>query len=281
MFAGPGAYSQPSDPGQIYPWDLNPAQWSYPPEPGARHYPFVREQCGCVVWSDTRAHPFNSRLPPEPLPHLQVKGRGHRQRRVVRYASEGEEEEGCGCGTGQYRWEPHADSTQPSHLHVPNGHCGPGAVFFEGGEERDNHQDWSRLMGGSEGSCNGRGASLKGFFSTEVPQKHLNQSRRKGPCVPPPAAMSQESSKSTINNDHQCQGSEAGKQKRRQDSVREQIRQVVTDLEDVLGGLKQVHVEMKEVRVSTVVDVVHFYTRFVPATVILTRMSESDIHMEM
>lgn len=29
--------------------------------------------------------------------------------------------------------------------------------------------------------------------------------------------------------------------------MRDQIRQVVTDLEDVLGGLKQVHVEMKEV----------------------------------
>lgn len=32
--------------------------------------------------------------------------------------------------------------------------------------------------------------------------------------------------------------------------VREQIRRVVADLEDVLGGLKQVHVEMKEVGLS-------------------------------
>lgn len=37
------------------------------------------------------------------------------------------------------------------------------------------------------------------------------------------------------------------KQNKRQDSVRDQIRQVVMDLENVLGGLKQVHVEMKEV----------------------------------
>lgn len=37
--------------------------------------------------------------------------------------------------------------------------------------------------------------------------------------------------------------------------VREQIRQVVTDLEDVLGGLKQVHVEMKEVRGSIITRV--------------------------
>ncbi|XP_076005560.1 uncharacterized protein LOC143000198 [Genypterus blacodes] len=243
VFAGPGSYGQPSDTSQIYPWEFNPAQRSYPPEPGVRHYPFVKEQCVCVVWSDTRAHPFNSRLPPEPLPHLQVKGRGHRHRQV-RYASEGEEEEGWGCGTGQYHWEPHADGPQPGHLLVPNGHCGPGAV---GGEGRDNHQEWSRLKGGSEGSCNGRGASHKSFFPTEVPQKHLNQSRRKGPCVPPPAAMSQQSSKPTTNNEHRCQDSEAVKQKRTQDSVREQIRQVVTHLEDVLGGLKQVHVEMREV----------------------------------
>ncbi|KAK7945218.1 hypothetical protein WMY93_000946 [Mugilogobius chulae] len=39
---------------------------------------------------------------------------------------------------------------------------------------------------------------------------------------------------------------EVGEQ-RRKDTVREQIRQVVTNLEDVLGGLKQVHVEMREV----------------------------------
>ncbi|KAF7666731.1 hypothetical protein LDENG_00095400 [Lucifuga dentata] len=220
--------------------------WSYPLEPGVRHYPFIREQCGCVVWSDTRTHPFNSKLP-EPLPHLQVKGQGHRHRQTVRYALEEEEEEGWRCSTGYYQWEPHAPSPQPGRLHMPNGHCRPGAMFFEGGEERDNHQDWNRLKGGSEEGCNGRAASHKGFFSTEVPQKHFNQNRGKGPSVPPSATMSQESLKSATNNDHQYQGSEAVKQKRRQDSVREQIRQVVTDLEDVLGGLKQVQVEMKEV----------------------------------
>ena len=37
--------------------------------------------------------------------------------------------------------------------------------------------------------------------------------------------------------------------------MRDQIRQVVTDLEDVLGGLKQVHVEMKEVGGSIIIDV--------------------------
>lgn len=247
VFAGPGPYSQSDDSSQVCPWELNPAQWSYPPESGVRHYPSVREQCGCVVRNNTRAHPFNTVIP-HPLPHLQVKGQGYVHRRSVRYVSVDKEQEGYECTSENCHLELH--TPQPGHLHMPNGHFGPKSVFFEGGEERDIHQDRSRLKGGSEESCNGRGGSHKGFFPTEVPQKHLNQSRRKGPCVPPSGIISPETSKSsntTTNHDHQRQCSEVVKQKRRQDLVRDQIRQVVTDLEDVLGGLKQVHVEMKEV----------------------------------
>ncbi|XP_070775278.1 uncharacterized protein [Enoplosus armatus] len=257
VFAGPGPYSQSDDLSQVCPWELNPAQWSYPAEPEVRHYPSVREQCGCVVRSDTRAHPFNAGIP-HPLPHLQVKGQGYRHRRTVRYISVDEEEEGCGCISENYHSEPH--NPHLGHLHMPNGHCGPRPVFFEGGEERDRHQDRDKLKGGSEEGCNGRGGSHKGFFPTEVPQKHLNQSRQRGPCVPPSGITSPEPSKSTSNYDHQWQGSGVAKQKRRQDLVRDQIRQVVTDLEDVLGGLKQVHVEMKEVveqidRLTATIDI--------------------------
>ncbi|XP_070830005.1 uncharacterized protein [Chaetodon trifascialis] len=244
VFAGPGPYSLSDDLSQVCPWELNPAQWSYPPEPGVRHYPSVREQCGCVVRSDTRAHPFNAGIP-HPLPHLQVKGQGYRHRRTVRYFSVDEEEEGCGYTSEHYHLESH--NPHLSHLDKPNGHCGPRPGFFEEGEERDSHQDRGRLKGGSEEGCNGRTGSHKGFFPTEVPQKHLNQSRQKGPFVPPSCITSPEPSKSTTNDDNRRQGLEVVKQKRRQDLVRDQIRQVVTDLEDVLGGLKQVHVEMKEV----------------------------------
>lgn len=246
VFAGPGPYSQPDDLSQNYPWDLNPAQWNCPLEPGVRHYPSVREQCACVVLGDARAHPFNTR-PQQPLPPPQVRGQGHTHRRAVKYVFEEEVEGGLGCTPECYHLQPHSHGPQPGHLHMPNGHCGPRPVCFEGGEERDSHQDWSRLKGGSEDGCNGRGASQKGFFSTEVPQKHLNQSRRKGPCVPPTGTSSQEPLKTPVNNHHERQGSDIAKQKGKQDSVRDQIRQVVTDLEDVLGGLKQVHVEMKEV----------------------------------
>ncbi|GAA6223426.1 uncharacterized protein LOC108884170 [Lates japonicus] len=245
VFAGPGPYSQLDDLSQVCPWELNPAQWSCPLESGVRHYPSVREQCGCVVRSDTWAHPFKAGTP-HPVPHVQVKGHGYRHRRTVRYVSVDEEEEGCDCDSESYHVEPHGPHS--GHAPMPNGHCGPRPVLFEGGEERDSHQDLGRQKGGSEDGYNGRGGSYKGFFSTEVPQKHLNQSRRKGPCVPPSGTTSPETSKSPANSDHhQRQGLEVAKQRRRQDSVRDQIRQVVTDLEDVLGGLKQVHVEMKEV----------------------------------
>lgn len=244
MFVGPGPHSQSGDDlSQVRPWELNPAQWSYPPEPGVRHYPSVREHCGCVVRGDSRTHPFNTGIP-HPLPHLQVKDQGYRHRRTIHYISVDEEQETCKCN---YHLEQH--NYNVGHSSMPNGHCGPRSVFFEGGEERDSHQDWGRLKGGSEEGCNGREVSHKGFFPTEVPQKQLKQSRQKGPYIPPSGITSTEPSKSiTTNEDQQQQpGSEVVKQKRRQDLVRDQIRQVVTDLEDVLGGLKQVHVEMKEV----------------------------------
>lgn len=244
VFTGPDPYSQADDPSQACPWELNPAQWNDPPEPGVRHYPSVRKQCGCVVRGDTRAHPINSGIPHQ-LPHLQVKGQGYK--RTVRYVSVDKAEEGSEYTAENCRSEPH--TAQPDHLLMPNGHCGPRPGLFEGGEERDIHQDWGRLKGGSEEGCNGRSGSHKAFFPTEVPQKHLNQSRSKGPCFPHADVPCPEPSKSnfSIIDEHQHKSSDAAKQKRRQDSVRDQIRQVVTDLEDVLGGLKQVHVEMKEV----------------------------------
>nr|XP_020482989.1 uncharacterized protein LOC109977577 [Labrus bergylta] len=244
VFAGPGPHSQSGDDlSQVHPWEVNPAQWSYPPEPGVRHYPSVREQCGCVVRGDSWTHPFNAGIP-HPLPHLQGKGQGYRHRRTIRYVSVDEEREayGCNCHLESHNYN-------VGHSSMPNGHCGPRPVFFEGGEGRDSHQDPGQLKGGSEEGCNGREDAHKGFFPTEVPQKQLKQSRQKGPYVPPSGITIPEPPKSTASNDdqHQPQSSEVVKQKRRQDLVRDQIRQVVTDLEDVLGGLKQVHVEMKEV----------------------------------
>lgn len=250
VFAGLAPYTQSDDLSKMCHCELNPSQLNYPLEPGVRHYSSVREQCGCVVHSGTMVHAFHPGIP-HPLPHLQVKGQGYRRRRTVRYIAM-DEEEGCGCTSEDYLVEPH--NLQPHHLYIPNGNCGPKHVFFEEAEQRDSHQDSGRLKGGSEDGFNGCG-SHKSFFSTEVPQKHLSQNRRKGSYVFPSDFTCLETSKSTTNDEHQRQSVGVTKQRRRQDSVRDQIRQVVTDLEDVLGGLKQVHVEMKEVGGYIIKDV--------------------------
>lgn len=251
VFTGLGLHSQSDDFSKVCSWELNPAQWSYPLQQEQRQYLPVREQCGCVVRDNTGAHLINTGIP-HPLPHLQVRGQGYRHKRTVKYVSV-EEEQSCGHFSKNYHQE--SCSHYLDHLYMPNGHCGPRPVFFEGGEERESHQEQGRLKGGSEEYCTGCDGTHKGFFPTEVPQKHLNQSRKKGHCIPSSGIPSPESSRSTVNGDHWRQGSEVVKQKRRQNSVRDRIRQVVTDLEEVLGGLKQVHVEMKEVGGSIFMDV--------------------------
>uniref|UniRef100_A0AAV2JYJ5 Protein Largen n=1 Tax=Knipowitschia caucasica TaxID=637954 RepID=A0AAV2JYJ5_KNICA len=127
--------------------------------------------------------------------------------------------------------------------YAPNGHCGIGTFAFEGVEERDMNREWDRTQPErSEQGCNGHGGFYKGFFSTEVPSKHFNPARRKnGPCV------SSTSVTQSLKSNGVIVKKEEEPEKRKKDSVREQIRQVVTNLQDVLGGLKQVHVEMREV----------------------------------
>ncbi|XP_061550831.1 uncharacterized protein LOC133411961 [Phycodurus eques] len=225
VFLGP--LSQSSDLARFSPpWELKPAQWSHSPEPGTRHCPSFREQCDCVTtYNHTRANPFHFQIP-HPLPHLRVNGQAYGYSRTMFYdAFVDEGEDGSAC------------TPQNGNLDHPfpmvNGHCAPKPGPSK---RRDTHYD----SGGS--NCNGH--PHRGFFPTEVPQKHLNREKPKGIFIRSPVVISTEA---PVSNQHQSQGSELGKQPRGQDSVRDQIRQVVTDLEDVLGGLKQVHVEMKEV----------------------------------
>uniref|UniRef100_A0A1A8KMB2 Protein Largen n=1 Tax=Nothobranchius kuhntae TaxID=321403 RepID=A0A1A8KMB2_NOTKU len=243
VFAGLGLHSHSDDLNQVCPWELNPAQWSDPTEPGVRCYSCVKEQCGCVMHGN-RTHPVHSGIP-HPLPHLQVKGQGYRREKTVRYISV-DDEEGCRCTLDSYHLEPHINSP-PGYFPMTNGHCGPRGVVFEEEEEGDDYQDQGKLKGGSEDDLNHCSGSDKSFFSTEVPQKHLSRTRRKESCIPLSNNTCSETSKSTTSSEHQHQGSKVTTQGRKQDSVRDQIRQVVMNLEEVLGGLKQVHVEMKEV----------------------------------
>lgn len=255
MLAPPGPCSRPQDWAQSCSWESHPAQW-----PGDRQYPPVREHCSCVA---CRSRPLVVGMP-HPLSHARVKGQGYRHKRTVRYvAVEEEEEEGCrfvsednhsGC------YDAHV-----GHLYAANGHCRPS----RGLSEEDAGQDGHREGGGHccDGAAAAAAASYQGFFPTEVPQRQLVPSRQKELHVPPPSSFSSSTTVAipqparplTANGEHSGHGSEVVRQRaaaggkrrrRRRDMVREQIRRVVADLEDVLGGLKQVHVEMKEVGLS-------------------------------
>lgn len=173
---------------------------------------------------------------------------------------EEEEEEGCGFlsednHSGWYE-------TQMGDLHMGNGYRRPSRGCSEEKVGQDEHRKGCRSC--CDGAAAAASASYQGFFPTEVPQKQLVPSRLKELHVPPPSSSTVAVPQAarpptTTNGEHLGQGSEVvlqrastgGRRRRkRRDIVREQIRRVVSDLEDVLGGLKQVHVEMKEVGLS-------------------------------
>ncbi|XP_061835831.1 uncharacterized protein [Nerophis lumbriciformis] len=229
-FMGSGPLHQSNDlPRLCRPCELNSSRWDYLPEASVTHCPSFRE---CVVThSHPKAHLFNGGIP-HPLPHLRVKGQGCGYSRTVQYnAFVGNREEGCAHFAGNDHLKQNNSSLE--QLLVANGHCGPKPGPSKGKEGSNTNQD----SGNSPENCNGH--SHKSFFATEVPQKHLNQ--KKGPSARPPAIINSD----VDQNQHQGVG--LAKQTRGHDAVKDQIRQVVTNLEDVLGGLKQVHVEMKEV----------------------------------
>ncbi|XP_062337846.1 uncharacterized protein si:ch211-178n15.1 [Osmerus eperlanus] len=250
VFTGPGPYSQMDNFSQNCSWDFHPAQCNYPAvrDQGERHYsPVQGEQCGgCVICGDAGMLPFNGRHVPQlPLPPVQF--RGQLRPRPVNYMPEPEPRWGCG-GCEHYP----SDTRVPEHFHSPpavtNGHCVPRPLFTRAGETRDSHLDWSKLRGGSKGSCSRHQASHKSFFSTEVPQRDLHHPLRRPRLLPPCSPGMVHAGDPERTDLVTPQGSDPERPKGGSGgSVRDQIRQVVTDLEGVLGGLKQVHVEMKEV----------------------------------
>ncbi|KAJ3595339.1 hypothetical protein NHX12_004643, partial [Muraenolepis orangiensis] len=208
-----------------------------------------------------------------PLPPPEFRGQGDGRRRTPdgglgEEEDEEDNEEGSGEeGDGRRaarererrrRLEPRAP---PSYLHVSNGHSGRRGGR-EAGSRRPDRSWRSKLLSeeeeeveeleeleeleeeeeeGRAGYSGAPGVSRGGFFSTEVPQKHLNHGRRKGPRLAPPAPPGEPAVPAAPDPPPPGGGAAPGA------TVHEQIRQVVRNLEDVLGGLKQVHVEMKEV----------------------------------
>ncbi|XP_016090158.1 uncharacterized protein [Sinocyclocheilus grahami] len=122
------------------------------------------------------------------------------------------------------------------NVHQPeyNRHCERRRVSFRHHEERPKT--------GRQSHCNGPNSNQVGFFPTEVPSSKLGRSRALG------NGLQVNGSQREVRTSRGDEGLEKqGKQRKSQGTVREQIKQVVTELEEVLGGLKQVQLEMKEV----------------------------------
>ncbi|XP_035383986.1 uncharacterized protein si:ch211-178n15.1 [Electrophorus electricus] len=91
--------------------------------------------------------------------------------------------------------------------------------------------------------CNGSWA----FFPTEVPQSQFRSCRMPGSRLPVSVVQREDPELGRAVRAEGPGALESRRNQRNQGSVREQIKQVVTELEDVLGGLKQVQLEMREV----------------------------------
>lgn len=98
---------------------------------------------------------------------------------------------------------------------------------------------------GGQSHCNGPNSGQATFFPTEVPTSKLGCSRALG------NGLQVNGPQREVRTPRGDEGLEKhGKQRKSQGTVREQIKHVVTELEEVLGGLKQVQLEMKEVRIE-------------------------------
>lgn len=287
FYLGPDHCSMLGDttPGFPQVWDpcySHPPRWNWPAvEP-------CREQCVCTrefwpewerttlpsppplpspLWcySPERRQPSTSQAPYQPSPEF----RGYPRHREV--LNGGMAETCWECVRDSYWREAH----RPDLIAV-NPVCGYSAngqrqqvlspVLTYGPEPmgpQHQHQRLSRQTSPEHATFNGpTSPGQRTFFSTEVPPTKLRKPYDEGPgsCRAKSVngrprretklevhmeeikekEMKKEKEKESVSgpvNQHQDQG-----------SVREQIRRVVGDLQEVLGGLKQVHLEMKEVR---------------------------------
>lgn len=121
-----------------------------------------------------------------------------------------------------------------------NRHCERRHVTFEG------HDDGNSIENNGPASpIKNHYNGANSFFSTEVPQSKFKVSKTSGPKLPVSGIHGGESKLSQA--DRSEVGGSQSNHRKSQGTVREQIKQVVTELEDVLCGLKQVQMEMKEV----------------------------------
>ncbi|KAK3534460.1 hypothetical protein QTP86_015191 [Hemibagrus guttatus] len=179
------------------------------------------------------------------LPHLLNGGpmlAKVRSQRYYREARNVSEEHHLDCVSENYHQNTHLPELEWDNRPKLgyNGHCERRHVTFEG------HDDGHSIEANGPASpiknhCNG----AKAFFSTEVPQSKFTVSKKTGPKLPVSGIDCGETDLSQA--DRSEVGGSRSNHRKNQGTVREQIKQVVTELEDVLSGLKQVQMEMKEV----------------------------------
>lgn len=227
------------------------SRWSQAPDPRRQRGSPVREPLGECVCSGpghqtTQPHPSGRKyVPPPPV------------------GFKGQESYGVpGCVVERQFWGYSRESFQRGSRVSGQAHAatrnfsrphGSNSAYISGQEYSNyNHglRELSRAKNRQEQGCNGPSATQGLVFSTEVPHRELDCSRQRSLCWP---------GNDVTHVQNKCPSEEQGqnkdwgadKPKMSQAAVRDQIRQVVGDLEGVLGGLKKVHLEMKEVRRST------------------------------
>ncbi|XP_072524908.1 uncharacterized protein [Salminus brasiliensis] len=253
IYLGPNHYPVPEScsphSSPCYSWrEVRACRWDWPVDPRPAPCACVWEQhrdCGCArQWypPEMPPHPFNGSSVSQLLP---AKVRGQRYYREARYVSE---EHYWDCESESNHRDPHLQGLDWDNLDTSgyNGHCEKRHVRFEGHDDEISCD--SPDTGGSttpaKTHCNGSPA----FFSTEVPQSKFRSSRTSGPRLPASRAWGGETKMGQTGRLDDGGGEDSRRNQRKsQGTVRQQIKQVVTELEDVLGGLKQVQLEMKEV----------------------------------
>ncbi|XP_023699295.1 uncharacterized protein [Paramormyrops kingsleyae] len=217
--------------------------WTHSTEAGLRCSTSVKEscrQCECARQQNTAAlHPFRRKfvLPPTAL----FVGQGHC--REPTYVAEKQVwgDTRAECKRDVFEAQPAFEATDFSHR------CrGSDSAFSHGQEQAENPHGLGGVTGpktqqekvSSKEPKLGRAL----ICSTKVCQRHLGHTGLHSLCLSDNGTKFVQSKSA---GDTQIQGGALWTMG--QASVRDRIRQVVSDLEGVLGGLKQVHLEMKEV----------------------------------
>ncbi|KAI1891766.1 hypothetical protein AGOR_G00147140 [Albula goreensis] len=237
---------QPDSVSQSGPWDLSTARWNLAAEQHQRRSSSVREplrECVCSSHSyQTEPHPSGRKYVPPPPTGF----KGQESCRVLSYVVE---RQFRGYARDSYQRGPHTPGQAHAATCSFNKKHGLNSTFFHGQEYRNcNHgpRDLTRAKNQPDLDCNGPSSDQGLIFSTEVPQRELDCTRHRGLCWPG-SNMTEIQNKRPSTEQGQKREPTTDRPKISQASVRDQIQRVVGELEGVLGGLKQVHLEMKEV----------------------------------